>query len=214
MKNYCTLAYFTVLVLGWGAETSRAQVLLHAEDDWFYKAFFGGRVSSLGDINGDGISDYIANRPNYFGSIYGGAQVYSGINDALLYDLQPWATSGSFGTAVAAAGDFNNNGTPDILVGEPYQSQVNYQAGRVLRYGSKVAAAIEIGFGWAGELQIPFLESAMNPVVGQLHTTVIHNSSSEGALAILYVGLQLGSVMRPARGSSVRAAFAAKPRNR
>ncbi|HUU45288.1 MAG TPA: integrin alpha, partial [Acidobacteriota bacterium] len=86
-----------------------------AQADWF-----GMSVSSAGDVNGDGHDDFIIGAPYAdpaahinAGSIY----VYSGFDGALLYQKDGAATMDRFGHSVAGAGDVNNDGYDDFIVG-------------------------------------------------------------------------------------------------
>lgn len=83
--------------------------------DWF-----GVSVAGIGDINGDGVPDFIvgaqfAKRGN--GQQTGAAYVYSGANGAQLYRLFGDASDGRFGVSVAGGRDINGDGIPDFVVG-------------------------------------------------------------------------------------------------
>lgn len=78
---------------------------------------FGHAVSTIGDLNRDGYADYAVGSPlasNTFGTVH----LYSGIDGALLQKLTGGITH-QLGYSVAAAGDVNADGFPDILVGSP-----------------------------------------------------------------------------------------------
>lgn len=84
-------------------------------------SFFGLAMSEVGDINGDGISDFVVGAPYQMVSSsvgYGRAFVFSGADQSLLLTLKPVYESlfFVFGYTVAGTGDVNEDGTPDILV--------------------------------------------------------------------------------------------------
>jgi len=94
---------------------------------------FGWAVASIGDLNKDGLPDILVGAPytkSGKNAVQGQAYVFSGKDGALLYTLDhPQPTAGAtFGWRVAAAGDLNKDGIPDILVGAPYQDVGNVTA--------------------------------------------------------------------------------------
>jgi hypothetical protein len=95
---------------------------------------FSGFASSMavaGDFDGDGVSDYVigaydqpvntaasdqpVNNNNHQGRVF----VFSGQSGKLLTTIEDPAPMeyAAFGFAVAAAGDVNKDGTPDLLIG-------------------------------------------------------------------------------------------------
>lgn len=76
---------------------------------------FGSGVSSIADIDGDQMRDYVVGAPN---DGPGRAYVYSGASGALLHTLSAQSTGSRFGEFfVADAGDVDADGTTDIYVG-------------------------------------------------------------------------------------------------
>jgi len=81
---------------------------------------FGASVSELGDVNGDGVDDFLVGAPgtrvNGMNSA-GAVMVYSGADGSELYRKTGSAALDLFGSHVSAAGDVNQDGVPDFVVG-------------------------------------------------------------------------------------------------
>jgi large repetitive protein len=80
---------------------------------------FGQAVSGAGDVNNDGFDDLIVGAfgDDNNGSNSGSARVFSGANGAILYTFNGDSASDQFGFSVSGAGDVNNDGFDDLLVG-------------------------------------------------------------------------------------------------
>jgi hypothetical protein len=103
-------------------------------------AAFGGSVSNLGDLNNDGYDDVIV------GAIFmngdkvdqGWAFVYYGSSTGII-TVNPYSFTGGmeeslFGGPVAGAGDLNNDGLPDFMVGSKWYSNPETYEGGVYIY--------------------------------------------------------------------------------
>jgi hypothetical protein len=103
-------------------------------------AGFGTSVAGAGDVNGDGLDDVLAGIPRHDeGSVeQGAAFLYLGSSGSL--PLNPdWGGLGEqaaahFGTSVSAAGDVNDDGFADLVVGAPDQDGGDSGAGRAFFY--------------------------------------------------------------------------------
>src|SRR5262245_30345905 len=77
--------------------------------------FFGTSVKDAGDVNNDGYDDVIVGANGWDGDIaMGYARVFSGKDGTL---LREWVGGYAFGVAVAGAGDVNNDGFDDLIIG-------------------------------------------------------------------------------------------------
>lgn len=83
---------------------------------------FGWSVAGLGDLTGDGVPELVVGAFAQDGD--GKAFVFNGQSRELLFPLAAPSLQGgsAFGWSVASAGDIDQDGTPDILVGAPYTS--------------------------------------------------------------------------------------------
>ncbi|HMB71107.1 MAG TPA: FG-GAP-like repeat-containing protein [bacterium] len=107
----------------------------------FADAYFGWSVATAGDVNADGYSDLIVGArewdagANQSGAVF----VYLGSATGLPSSGVAWTQVGAtlngyFGTQVACAGDVNNDGYDDVIVGEPGYATPSLGAGRALVY--------------------------------------------------------------------------------
>ncbi len=79
----------------------------------------GWSLAATGDLDGDGVTDFIFGSPSDSTHSFacGAAFVYSGSSGQLLYQMNGVDSGDFFGAAVAAAGDVNADGAPDLIVG-------------------------------------------------------------------------------------------------
>jgi hypothetical protein len=126
---------------------------------------FGGAVASAGDVNGDGYSDVIISAPLHQvnGKQAGAVYAYYGSADGLNLDSRNkkignknWSVNGTqdgelFGWSIASAGDVNNDGYSDVIIGSIYHNNGSLQgAGEALvYYGS--ASGLSTSTAWSIE---------------------------------------------------------------
>jgi hypothetical protein len=94
---------------------------------------FGRSLSGIDDINSDGIPDILISKTDCDGGP-GSVLAFSGSDGSLLFQVSGEGDGDEFGTSVAAAGDVNNDGFPDFVVGAPKNGANGYNAGRAYIY--------------------------------------------------------------------------------
>ncbi|MGC9399613.1 MAG: SdrD B-like domain-containing protein [Anaerolineae bacterium] len=121
-------------------------------------AQLGYDISSIGDLNGDGYDDLAVSAPGY-NSDQGQLWIYHGSADgpANALNIDPdWETEPTgqddahFGMAVAGAGDVNNDGYDDVLIGTPDFDAGESGEGRVYLYLGSVTG-LETTPAWSGD---------------------------------------------------------------
>ncbi|NNF45051.1 MAG: hypothetical protein HKN62_18780 [Phycisphaerales bacterium] len=91
---------------------------------------FGHDAGPADDLDGDGIPEIIVGAPGGTGR----AVVASGASGRWLHVFEGVAAGASFGNRVGGEGDFNGDGTGDLIVGAPFQATAGPSAGRATIY--------------------------------------------------------------------------------
>lgn len=86
---------------------------------------FGAAIANGGDVNGDNINDLVVSFLE-LQQVY----VYSGANRSLIHTIDGSAFGSVFGQSVAAAGDVDNDGFDDVIVGDPSDGRVYVYSGQ------------------------------------------------------------------------------------
>ena len=91
-----------------------------------------GYAVALTDVNGDGRDDMIIGAPynDETAENAGRVYAYSGFDGALLWDVGGQAAGDRFGWAVASAGDVDDDGDIDVIVGAPYADAGDVNTGK------------------------------------------------------------------------------------
>jgi hypothetical protein len=169
--------------------------LLTALDGSASADFFGWSVAGVGDLDRDGLADVAVGAPfvdvgGFAGLIDAGqVRVFSGGNEILRLDGE--APFDEFGSALAAAGDPNGDGFPDLLVGAPFvEVGGNANVGQV-RVWSGVGipvGSLAFGTGCSGTGGIaPLVEASGGvPSIGNTTFGVVLAKALGGSQAFLF----------------------------
>jgi hypothetical protein len=116
---------------------------------------FGFSVTEAGDVNEDGYADLLVGAPAAGPDYAGRAYLFSGQTGALMKTFTGEATNDCYGYAVSYAGDVNNDGYGDLIVGAPLNDAAGSNAGRAYVYCGRHAYLLctftgEVEHDWFG----------------------------------------------------------------
>ena len=122
-----------------GVEAGKAYVFSGENGNiiWTFTAeaahnWFGNAVSGAGDVNMDGYDDVIigARGCDAGGNNAGRAYVFSGKDKDTLHIFTGEDANDNFGRSVSGAGDVNNDGRDDLIIGAEYAGKVYVYSGQ------------------------------------------------------------------------------------
>ena len=111
-------------------------------DGQFQLGRLGESVSGIGDIDGDGLIDFVVGAPGHT-DFKGAVRVISGENFDTLFMLLGESPGDRFGQTVAGIGDVDQDLINDFAVGAPTNDATGASSGKVYLYSGRNAALID-----------------------------------------------------------------------
>ncbi len=170
----------------------------------------GTSVAGIGDIDGDTIPDYLSGAPQPLESDPGFVNVYSGQTGSILQTVTGESALDWFGASAAGAGDVDNDGVADYIVGAPYNDAGGLNAGRAYVYSGLTSTPLYIFTGEsAGDhfgYDVAGAGDVDNDGFDDLFVSAPFNDAGGEDAGKLYIySGQTGALLHQLSGSSVNA---------
>jgi hypothetical protein len=136
--------------------TSTGSVLQHQVGS-FSQDRFGDRVCEVGDLDGDGLRDYLVAETQYglpSGNGKGVVHAYSSASGASLFDVTALQSDDRFGFYLADLGDLDADGIGDFAIGAPEHTTSVGFAGRVWIYSGATQTKLHM---FSGQSQYAYM---------------------------------------------------------
>ncbi len=168
---------------------------------------FGFSVSGLGDVNGDGYADYVVGAPSdkdEFDETTGSARVISGLDGTELFKFYGNDPGENFGQSVGGAGDVNNDGYMDIIVGAYRDDEAGNDRGSARVYSGIDGAVLYTFYGAADNDELGYSVDGAGDVNADGYADVVISARDDAVgddgAAIVYSGID-GAVLHKFLGN-------------
>jgi hypothetical protein len=171
--------------------------------------FFGYEIDELGDVSGDTVPDFVVGAPydSTIATEAGSAYVISGADGSRLRTFTGDSASDWFGRSVNAAGDVNNDGTMDVIVGAYGDDNNGAESGSATVYSGADGTVLYTFNGTAAGDNFGFSVSGAGDVNNDNYDDVIvgaylaDTNGTDSGSAIVYSGID-GSVLYTFNGDA------------
>lgn len=130
---------------------------------------FGMAVADLGDLDGDGVTDYgiSAVRENSQLALQGGrVYLYSGVDGSVIRIHEGDIVAGRFGISLASVGDLTGDGVNDVAIGTPWDRTFSHWRGSLDVFSGADGALVHHFDGDASEQWFGFSVAGLGDVDG------------------------------------------------
>lgn len=158
-------------------------------------SLYGFSVNSAGDVNNDGIGDYLVGAPG-MPSPY--ARVHSGADHSIIHQIDGKESNGETGYACDGVGDLNGDGFDEFAVGSPHYSAFVVNGGRLAIHDGLTGAIYTSGsttFEWFKTFNAAHLGydvagagDVNNDGVPDLISGVVADNENRSGSAVVYSG--------------------------
>lgn len=132
---------------------------------------FGWSLAHIGDLDGDGVGEVVIGAPGTAaGTAPGQVSIHSGADGTVLHTFTGTAAGDRFGFAVDGVGDYDLDGTDDIIVGAPLEDANGVDSGAAYLFSGATFLLLESASGSAAADQFGGSVKGMSPAgVNSLH---------------------------------------------
>lgn len=164
------------------------------------QAGFGWSVANVRDVNGDGVNDFAVGVPSAVvgDRMPGRAIVYDGSSGGPIRQFDGEGLNDGVGFDVAAAGDFNGDGSNDVLIGAPWHDGGGPNSGRVEIRDSATGALLRTYYGYLNQTHFASAVAALGDInddgMGDILVGAPMAAGFDRGAAFIYSGAGAGAL--------------------